>query len=399
MAVLLGTTHCPPSPSPIGFEGFEKRLEITFSEAPMFIDPLGRGLRALTRVQLDSILDAACCTIVDQLSNSEFDSYVLSESSLFLYPLKMILKTCGTTKLLQAIPPILEFASSLSLSVSSVKYSRGTFIFPDAQPSPHGSFTEEVEVLNGYLGNLASFGRAYVIGDPLIPNWNWHIYAASQNLPSKTDDDADRTPVITLEMCMTELDRDRAAVFYKKSEDDSAKKMTKLAGIADIMPTHELCDFDFEPCGYSMNAIDGGAFSTIHVTPEDGFSYASYEAMGFDPGSVEFEPLIQRVLRCFRPAQFSVAVTSFGGTGTWGEDDVVEGYACSNVVKQELPGGGCVVYRYFTVKEQECALSSPKSTLHCWEDLVEEVELFDKMKVEEESGAISALACPCVSVF
>ncbi|XP_042488945.1 LOW QUALITY PROTEIN: S-adenosylmethionine decarboxylase proenzyme-like [Macadamia integrifolia] len=374
-------------PSPIGFEGYEKRLEITFSEAPIFVDPQGRGLRALTRSQIDSILDAARCTIVDQLSNSEFDSYVLSESSLFVYPLKIILKTCGTTKLLLAIPPILKLASSLSLSVFSVKYSRGSFIFPNAQPSPHRNFSEEVAVLNGYFGNLASGGRAYIMGDPAIPNQNWHIYVASGN-----SQPTDRTAVANLEMCMTGLDRDRAALFYKKSEGDSAKQMTKLAGIADIMPSHEICDFEFDPCGYSMNAIDGCAFSTIHVTPEDGFSYASYETMGFDSSSVEFEPLIKRVLRCFRPAQFSVAVTCYGsGPTTWGQDEVLEGYKCENVAKQDLPGGGCIVYRCFTESENVCAVSSPKSILHCWDDMMAEdgeeiVDMVEKKKKKKKKN-------------
>ncbi|XP_043709242.1 S-adenosylmethionine decarboxylase proenzyme-like [Telopea speciosissima] len=405
MTVPMGTTANPSPPSPIGFEGFEKRLEITFSEAPIFVDPQGLGLRALTRSQLDSILDAARCTIVAQLCNSEFDSYVLSESSLFVYPLKIILKTCGTTKLLSAIPQILKLASSLSLSVFSAKYSRGSFIFPDAQPSPHRNFTEEVTVLNGYFGNLTSGGRAYVMGNPSIPNQNWHIYMASENPPT----DANRTAVVTMEMCMTGLDRERAALFYKKSEGDSAKEMTNLAGIAEIMPSHEICDFEFDPCGYSMNAIDGGALSTIHVTPEDGFSYASYEAMGFDPGSVGFEPLIKRVLKCFRPAQFSVAVTCLGDGGPymWGEDEFVEGYMCENVAKQELPGGGCVVYRCFTERENVCVVSSPKSTLHCWEDVGEEEEIVEmvekknknkRKKKKSKSVGATAPVCNCVSV-
>ena len=146
----------PPSSysSPIGFEGFEKRLEITFCEPPIFKDPKGLGLRNLTRPQIDSILDSACCTIVAQLSNSEFDSYVLSESSLFIFPFKIIIKTCGTTKLLSAIQPILQLADSLSLVVFSVKYSRGTFIFPNAQPSPHRSFAEEVAALNQFFSHL-----------------------------------------------------------------------------------------------------------------------------------------------------------------------------------------------------------------------------------------------------
>ncbi|MBO8907939.1 hypothetical protein INO82_14755, partial [Staphylococcus aureus] len=77
----------------------------SFSEAPLFVDPQGSGLRALSRAQIDSILSAARCEIVDHLSHDKFDSYVLSESSLFVYPLKIILKTCGTTKLLQSIQP------------------------------------------------------------------------------------------------------------------------------------------------------------------------------------------------------------------------------------------------------------------------------------------------------
>jgi S-adenosylmethionine decarboxylase len=70
-----------PPVSAIGFEGYEKRLETSFSEAPIFADPNGRGLRALSRAQIDSVLDLAGCTIVSELSNEEFDSYVLSESS------------------------------------------------------------------------------------------------------------------------------------------------------------------------------------------------------------------------------------------------------------------------------------------------------------------------------
>lgn len=389
------------SQSPIGFEGFEKRLEINFCEAPIFVDPQGLGLRALTRPQIDSILDAARCTIVSQLSNAEFDSYVLSESSLFIYPLKIVIKTCGTTKLLLAIPPILELANSLSLPVDSVNYSRGSFIFPDAQPAPHRSFSEEVAVLNGYFGDLPSGGKAYVIGDPAVPNRNWHVYAASSS-----EKPVQSKGVVTLEMCMTGLDKDKASVFFKKSEDYTAKEMTKMSGISKILPSFEICDFDFDPCGYSMNAIDGEAFSTIHVTPEDGFSYASYEAMGFDTESVDFESLIKRVLSCFGPTDFSVAITCTGGgvQSCWGEDAHVKGYACENQVKQELPGGGCIVYRCFTAadeqvvveyakkeieKEMEYGTTSPKSTLHCWDDVMDVLE-------EEEAVAVAvSLAESC----
>jgi S-adenosylmethionine decarboxylase len=150
---VLSAADAPPV-SAIGFEGYEKRLEITFSEAPVFVDPHGRGLRTLSRAQIDSVLDLARCTIVSELSNKDFDSYVLSESSLFIYPLKIVIKTCGTTKLLLTIPRILELAEELSMPLAAVKYSRGMFIFPSAQPAPHRSFSEEVAALNRYFGSL-----------------------------------------------------------------------------------------------------------------------------------------------------------------------------------------------------------------------------------------------------
>ncbi|WOL19680.1 S-adenosylmethionine decarboxylase 2 [Canna indica] len=346
--------------SPIGFEGYEKRLEITFSEAPIYVDPHGWGLRTLSRAQIDSILDMARCTIVSQLSNKEFDSYVLSESSLFIYPYKIILKTCGTTKLLLSIPRILELAAELSLSVTSAKYSRGTFIFPGAQPSPHRSFTEEVAVLNQFFGKLKSGGKGYMIGDSVNANRKWHIYYATEE---------PELPIVTLEMCMTGLSTSRARIFFKDSVEghSSANEMTKLSGISNIIPEMETCDFNFDPCGYSMNGIHGRAFSTIHVTPEDGFSYASYEAMGFDPMSLDHQDLIDKVLKCFDPSEFSLAVTVFGDpglAGTWAEKICPDGYTCDDMVEQELPGGGLLLYSAFSISAT--TLGSPRSTLHCY---------------------------------
>ncbi|KAL4570169.1 hypothetical protein LXL04_025820 [Taraxacum kok-saghyz] len=150
--------------SAIGFEGYEKRLEITFFEPSIFSDPNGLGLRVLTKPQLDEILTPAECTIVSSLSNDDVDSYVLSESSLFVFAYKIVIKTCGTTKLLLSILAILKLASSISLTVRSVRYTRGSFIFPGAQSFPHRSFTEEVSVLDSHFEKLGLSSKAYAMG-------------------------------------------------------------------------------------------------------------------------------------------------------------------------------------------------------------------------------------------
>lgn len=91
-------------PTNPGFEGVEKVLEIDFTPD---CGP-ARGLREITRAQWDEVLQDARCTILDTLSNDRVDSYVLSESSLFVYPLKLIMKTCGTTTLLMSLPRLLS---------------------------------------------------------------------------------------------------------------------------------------------------------------------------------------------------------------------------------------------------------------------------------------------------
>lgn len=363
--------------SAIGFEGFEKRLEISFYEPGVFLDPEGKGLRALSKSQLDEFLGQAECTIVSSLSNAYVDSYVLSESSLFVYPYKIIIKTCGTTKLLLSIPPILRLANTLSLSVRSVRYTRGSFIFPGAQSYPHRSFSEEVVVLDGYFGKLASGSKAFVMGGTESNPQRWHVYSASADAAVCAE------PVYTMEMCMTGLDREKASVFYK-CHSGSAAEMTIGSGIRKILPGSEICDFEFDPCGYSMNSIEGGAVSTIHVTPEDGFSYASFETVGYDLKALNLNELVDRVLGCFEPEEFSIALHADLGTESLKHDGVVDvkGYSCKEISIEELGLCGSVIYQKF-VKTGECGspksgeCGSPKSTLACcWkeEEMVEEEE-------------------------
>ncbi|KAI5678755.1 hypothetical protein M9H77_09705 [Catharanthus roseus] len=346
--------------SAIGFEGYEKRLEISFFESSFFADPDGKGLRALNKSQIDEILEPAECTIVDSLSNQYLDSYVLSESSLFVYPYKIIIKTCGTTKLLLSIPAILKLAESLSLSVRNVKYTRGSFIFPGAQSFPHRSFSEEVELLDNYFGKLGLESNAFIMGNPDQPQ-KWHVYSASVGSEQSSD------PTYTLEMCMTGLDREKASVFYK-SESSSAALMTTRSGIRKILPDSEICDFEFDPCGYSMNSIEEAAISTIHVTPEDGFSYASFEAAGYDLKAQNLGMMIERVLACFQPSEFSVAVHCDVTCKSLEQICSLElkEYSLDEKINEELGLGGSIIYKKFLRID---ACGSPRSILKCcWKE-------------------------------
>ena len=208
----------------------------------------------------------------------------------------------------------------------------------------------------------------------------WFIYSASAGA------DSPREPTYTLEMCMTSLDREKASVFYK-TQWSSAASMTNDSGIRMILPKSDICDFEFEPCGYSMNAIEDGAISTIHVTPEDGFSYASFEAVGYDPKDVSLEQLVGRVLACFEPGEFSIAVGAGVASKSLEKTCAidVEGYTLEEKSHEELGQEGSMVYQKFVKKDGSCC-GSPRSVLKSgsWKEKENEEKEYECAKSENQ---------------
>lgn len=91
------------------FEGTEKLLEIWFTKANSKCT-LENDLRDIPRECLDYILDTVNCKILSCTRTRELDSYVLSESSLFISKQRLLIKTCGTTTLLHSVRPFIEAA-------------------------------------------------------------------------------------------------------------------------------------------------------------------------------------------------------------------------------------------------------------------------------------------------
>jgi S-adenosylmethionine decarboxylase len=214
------------------------------------------------------------------------------------------------------------------------------------QPYPHGSFAQETEFLEQHFGHLGSGGKSYILGEPdQFPNW--HVYEAA-SVGNKEGVE----PVYTLEMCMQKLDSTKAAQFFKAAGFADAKAMTVASGINTILPGSQIDDFDFEPCGYSMNAIENRAFSTIHITPEDAFSYASFEASGYTPEEVSPHEIVKKVLGVFNPGRFSLALSADGkvgpsGAGAWGAPPSFPGYVCAGTVRQEMLFGSALAFHTF----------------------------------------------------
>jgi S-adenosylmethionine decarboxylase len=298
-----------------------------------------KGLRQLGRPDLDLICSRARCTILSTISNRYLDAYVLSESSLFVYPYMLVLKTCGTTTLLRCIAVLIDLARKLGLEIDWVGYSRKNFNFPGDQAFPHQSFHQELDYLYGHR-NLCNRlqGSGYTLGP--VTGDHWFVFVADHTNRSRAHEiDTDRV----LNIMMFDIDEDVAKLFYYdqydqnvdgETKDEAVKRIsmeqTVDSGIQALCPGAIIDARAFEPCGYSMNAILFHSYCTMHITPESGSSYASFET-NQKVGS--YKALINNVIRTFRPKRFVMTLMADeGGIALIKDNPLAELASASKIV-------------------------------------------------------------------
>ncbi|OXB64433.1 UNVERIFIED_CONTAM: hypothetical protein H355_006872, partial [Colinus virginianus] len=217
-------------------------------------------------IEWDKLLENVHCLIISVTKTDKQEAYVLSESSMFVSKRRFILKTCGTTLLLQALVPLLELAREYSGFDSiqaviwyltyfhffqSFFYSRKNFMKPSHQEYPHRNFQEEVEFLN-------------------------------EIFPSK-----------------------HMKVQVKHTQAYGGVQfllLFQMSGIRDLIPGSVIDATMFNPCGYSMNGMKSdGTYWTIHITPEPEFSYVSFET---NISQTSYDDLIRKVVEVFKPGKF-----------------------------------------------------------------------------------------------
>ncbi|KAI8993783.1 S-adenosylmethionine decarboxylase [Trametes punicea] len=372
----MTSSSIPPAPSG-PFEGPEKLLEIWFAPSAADCPDAASskdgkfGLRRVPRPVWEDMLDIVKCKILSAVEGTETDAYLLSESSLFISPHRLILKTCGTTLNLLGVPRILEIARDHAdlPSVYRLFYSRKAFMFPERQMGPHREWKAEIE----FLDNLFPNGSAYTVGK--VNGDHWLLYltspgekcspnadtapgsptvpstsipsvpessgSAEASAPEEPSGDADDTIAsdYTIEILMTHLSPEGRAPFFNRVPPEEAEAtagadgmaISSEIGIANLFPPHltTLDAYCFSPCGYSCNALlkwrpdagqdparPGEGYYTIHVTPEEGWSYASFECNVPLPTSPTDRPtlvpdlktLIRRVVDIFRPGRLTLTL-------------------------------------------------------------------------------------------
>jgi S-adenosylmethionine decarboxylase len=203
------------------------------------------------------MLDLVNCKVLSVIESEHVDAYLLSESSMFVFPHKVVLKTCGTTTLLWGLPRLLEIAAlnagfphvgaqplrgiAAAATPYRVFYSRKNFLYPDQQRGPHRSWRDEVQ----FLDRSFTGGSAYMIGKMNGDHWYLYITGPDTKLTPPPSPDVETMEVQetetkfishptrllpgqptdeeedeTLEVLMTDLDEKNARQFYL--EDASA---------------------------------------------------------------------------------------------------------------------------------------------------------------------------------
>jgi len=247
----------------------------------------------------------------------------------------------------------------LGLDVDWVGYSRKNFNFPSDQVFPHQSFHQELEYLRQNRNLCERLdGNGYTLGP--VTGDHWFVFVADQTVRStailsENGMDTDRV----LNIMMFDIDETVAAKFtytaYHRSGIDSetkedeilriSKEQTIAARINELCPGATIDARAFEPCGYSMNAILFRSYTTIHITPESGSSYASFET---NQKVASYKSLISNVIRTFRPSRFVMTLMADeAGLDQVRENPLAVSAAASKIVvpikKQQLDKGTTTV--------------------------------------------------------
>lgn len=295
------------APAPF-FEGTEKRIEVDFD---------GDGdLRTVVRAGWEEVVRLSATQILHHKVTPEFTSFLLSESSLIVYPQKVVLKTCGNTVPICSVHKICELARSVNLEPEWFCYSRKNFLDPTLQPPDHKDKDIEIELCRTVCNGI---GDAFVLG-PLTGD-HWLIYDATF-----IHVDCSKRSDYQVDIMMYDLPKDVQASFHTKEPEGSLKgaaDMTKAAGLIDICAFvgGEIDDYNFSPFGYSCNIHIGDCNAMVHVTPQDGCSYASFETnVGSSrdgppdkDAAIKLNAIVGKVLDAFRPKRLTVTLFIDGG--------------------------------------------------------------------------------------
>lgn len=255
------------------FEGSEKKAEVIVDENKICL------LTNVSDTFWQELVECCNAKILSKISNQYCTAYLLSESSLFIWSDRILILTCGATRLVKSVEYFIkEIGSS---KIKHINYQRKNEYFAKAQFS---SFGEDIHLLNQYCT-----GNAYRFGD-LDAHHNYIFHQNNNYQYSNADKSYELLAYQIGEQASQKL----------TSNGLLANDIRQFLQLDEILPGFLLDDFVFQPCGYSVNAIKDNNYLTIHITPQQGSSYISFAA---NINLIAFAP---RLLKILQPKSFDL---------------------------------------------------------------------------------------------
>lgn len=232
------------------FEGSEKKVEIIFNKDRI------SSLRSRPESFWSDLVAKSQATILGKISSDVMDAYLLSESSLFVWDDRITMLTCGRTTLVKAILFLLGHIPKEDWEM--LTFQRKNEYFGHFQTT---NFLDDIEELGKHFD-----GTAWRFGN-MDEHHNFVYHLNKVYAPLAGD--------ITTELLMYHIQGPAADSL--RCGEQSLSNIREILGIERFFKDYQIHDFIFTPCGYSMNAIKGGTYATIHITPQEDTSYVSFE--------------------------------------------------------------------------------------------------------------------------
>lgn len=310
------------------FEGSEKKVEVIIKNTSFSL------IDDVTDEFWGELVKKANAKILSCIQNDCCKAFILSESSLFVWHNRFIILTCGVTHLVNAVE---YFIKEKGIEcIEYLTYQRKNEYYSHAQPS---CFGDDIKVLNKFIkGSALRFGEMdshhtflfYKQGEHIVLNKSYELlaYQISDQVSEKFIN-----PDITVQ------------------------EIRKFLQLDKLLPDFLIDDHIFDPYGYSVNAIKGDKYLTIHVTPQAESSYVSVES---NINLIELSPLILKVLKpksfdllSFNEVEFKPLIKQY----------INSQYVSKSLVEQQLKNGCVVNFANYVLPQTKFINATPFNLL------------------------------------
>ncbi len=299
------------------FEGPEKKLELIFKVE------VGDLLKK-PNIFWYGLMDLVKAKILSSIESKTCKAFLLSESSLFVWKNRIILITCGTTRLIAAVKYLISmFGKDL---LEEVFYERKNEYRPSLQKS---SALDDMACLKDILGgSVHRFGRKD----------DHHVYIFN----SCFSENKNNAKVNTLELLMYGLQGEFNLFFMS----DPVVQEKVLNSFKKILPEFTFDPYFFKPEGFSFNALNGDQYATMHVTPQGSENYVSFELDHVDIQKAN--KIVQNLVHLCRPTSYDIILFSAEEEGVGMR---FKQYEIKQISKSETESGYNILYSHFYDKQ------------------------------------------------